>query len=81
MSTTTPDWRLIRQARLAEALTVAWMVLELVVALARHLHGPAPRAHAACSLVRIYMSDVLLRASCSTVSSAGGGPIPWPPWR
>jgi divalent metal cation (Fe/Co/Zn/Cd) transporter len=34
MSTTTPDSRLIRQARLAEALTVAWMVVELVVALA-----------------------------------------------
>jgi divalent metal cation (Fe/Co/Zn/Cd) transporter len=33
MSTTTPDSRLIRQARLAEALTVAWMVIELVVAL------------------------------------------------
>ena len=33
MSTTTPDARLIRQARLAEALTVAWMVVELVVAL------------------------------------------------
>jgi divalent metal cation (Fe/Co/Zn/Cd) transporter len=34
MSTTTPDSRLIRQARGAEALTVAWMVVELVVALA-----------------------------------------------
>lgn len=34
MSTTTLDSRLIHQARLAEALTVAWMVVELVVALA-----------------------------------------------
>ena len=33
MSKTTPDAPLIRQARLAEALTVAWMVVELVVAL------------------------------------------------
>jgi divalent metal cation (Fe/Co/Zn/Cd) transporter len=34
MSTTPPDSRLIRQARLAESLTVLWMVVELVVALA-----------------------------------------------
>src|SRR5450759_4476076 len=34
MSTTTPDSRLIRQARLAESLTILWMVVELVVALA-----------------------------------------------
>lgn len=34
MSTTTPDARLIRQARLAESLTILWMMVELVVALA-----------------------------------------------
>jgi Predicted Co/Zn/Cd cation transporters len=34
MSTTTPDSRLIRQARLAESLTILWMMVELVVALA-----------------------------------------------
>jgi divalent metal cation (Fe/Co/Zn/Cd) transporter len=33
VSTTTSDTRLIRQARLAEALTLAWMLVELVVAL------------------------------------------------
>ena len=34
MSTTTPDHRLIRHARVAEILVIAWMVVELVVALA-----------------------------------------------
>jgi divalent metal cation (Fe/Co/Zn/Cd) transporter len=33
VSTTTPDVPLIRQARLAETLTLTWMVVELVVAL------------------------------------------------
>jgi divalent metal cation (Fe/Co/Zn/Cd) transporter len=33
VSTTTPDVHPIRQARLAEALTLTWMVVELVVAL------------------------------------------------
>jgi divalent metal cation (Fe/Co/Zn/Cd) transporter len=63
MSKTTPDSRLIRQARLAESLTVLWMVVELVVALAAGIatRSVALTAFGVDSGIELFTALVVLR--------------------
>jgi len=63
MSTTPPDSRLIRHARLAEALTVAWMVVELIVALAAGIaaRSVALTAFGVDSGIELFTALVVLR--------------------
>ncbi len=65
-----PNTRLIRQARIAESLTVAWMVVELIVAI---WAGVVARSVALTtfgidSALELFTALVVLRQLCSTRS-------------
>jgi divalent metal cation (Fe/Co/Zn/Cd) transporter len=63
ISVAQPNRELIREARLAQALTVCWMVVELVVALAAGIaaHSVALTAFGVDSGIEIFTSLVVLR--------------------